>query len=202
MWITGSQIGSELPSLRPFGLYSPTLPERAEHVTTEKLLWSLFQVINFKTCINLWETTRPTMDSLHTRMGKRPWKLSQLLTLRSDAAFLMETVNPGNAFDKAAATEMIEILEAFASKLRFVREYLFPDLKEDPHGLPWGDSGRISRNIHYIFTSLLMEITKYKTRLFQALELSALVHPGLGCATVCQYCNWVLERIDRGLQGM
>lgn len=135
-------------------------------------------------------------------MGERPYKLSQLHTLRSDAVSLMSTVNPGSSFDKMAVTEMIEIIEAVASRLRYSAQYLFSDLENDPTGLRWGDSGRISRDIHYSFTSLLLDVTKYKTRLFRALELPDLVHSDIECATICQYCNWVLERIDRGLRGM
>lgn len=98
---------------------------------------------------------------------------------------------------------MIEVLEAMASLIMVDITKIFLELQnetyQDPNGSHSGGwTGRIRNDLHYTFTYLVEDVTELKACVFRSSELRLPFKGSTAPAKVCMYCNWALERIDRG----
>lgn len=146
------------------------------------------------------------MGKLRARLGEPPFKLSQFHSLRREWKSIMSNMSSGNQFDQEGAVDMIEMMEALASRMDSFVPRTFPKLGDEdnqaPDGLPWGNrSGLLRRDLHEKLFSLLGDNMKMKEMLFEALNLARVCKPAADCAAVCQYCNWILSRCGKGLHG-
>lgn len=146
------------------------------------------------------------MDHLVKRLGNRPYQLEQFSSLRDEALSLMTNIKSGAPFDAVAAEEIIEMLEALASLVDFNVYETFPEFhaeldadavrRKGPH-----NAYHIPPATRDVFLSFVAEVQELKGALFAALGKPAICAADAGCARVCQYCDWVLRRTGKGLQG-